>query len=271
MIRSLWTAASGMKAQQTNVDTISNNLANVNTTGYKKETAQFKTLLYQTLQENDTTADGSPKPISAQVGLGVRNSAILSRFSQGSLLHTENTFDLAVEGEGFFEIALPGGEVGYTRNGAFTAALNQDGYSITTSEGYPLLDTQGNPIVVPRNYMMEKIVVDSAGNLAYPDEGNNPQSIGITIALAQFTNHAGLKKTSGTSFVETAASGAPIEETGIDPENKSVVLQGYLESSNVQAVDEMVNLIVAQRAYELNSKIIQASDDMLSQANSLRR
>ena len=270
MIRSLWTAASGMKAQQTNVDTISNNLANVNTTGYKKETAEFKSLLYQNLQTKSTTADGSPKPIAAQVGLGVRNSAILSRFDQGSLTHTENTFDLAVEGDGFFEIALPGGQTGYTRNGAFTAALTGNGYSITTTEGYALLDTNGNPINLPQNYIMTNVTIDSAGQICYPDENNNNIPIGVTISLAQFTNPAGLEKSSGSTFLATESSGEPIQETTLGKERKSVMKQGYLEASNVQAVDEMVNLIVAQRAYELNSKIINASDEMMQQANNLR-
>lgn len=270
MIRSLWTAASGMKAQQTNVDTISNNLANVNTTGYKKETAEFKSLLYQTIQGKDTTSDGNQKPIAAQVGLGVRNSAIMSRFSQGSFTHTENTFDLAIQGDGFYEIALPDGKVGYTRNGSFTAAVVEDGYAIATSEGYSLLDTQGNPIVLSKDYIMTNVSIDDSGQICYPDESNNMRPIGITIALAQFSNPSGLEKGSSSLFYQTEASGEVIQENDLDRNDRSIIKQGYLESSNVQAVDEMVNLIVAQRAYELNSKIITASDEMLQQANNLR-
>lgn len=270
MIRSLWTAASGMKAQQTNVDTISNNLANVNTTGFKKETAQFKSLLYQTLQEKSTTSDGSPKPISAQVGLGTKNSAIMSRFQQGAITQTEEQFDFAVQGDGFFCVAAPDGKVGYTRNGSFTAALTDGGYTISTSEGYPLLDTNGNKIVLPQGYNMTKVSVNESGEICYPDASNNDIPIGIRIGLAQFSNPAGLEKSSGSMYYQTAASGEPAQEINLTADSTSIIKQGYLESSNVQAVDEMVNLIVAQRAYEMNSKIITASDEMLQQANNLR-
>lgn len=270
MVRSLWTAASGMKAQQTNVDTISNNLANVNTTGFKKETAQFKSLLYQTLQDKSTTSDGQPKPISAQVGLGVRNSAIMSDFNQGNLTHTEELFDFAIEGDGFFMVQAPGGQTGYTRNGAFTAAITDGGYTLATSEGYRLLDTNGNSIVLPSTYQMNKITVNEAGQICYPDASNNDMPIGIRIGLAQFSNPAGLEKSSGSLYYESAASGTAVPESQLGADSTSLVKQGYLEASNVQAVDEMVNLIVAQRAYEMNSKIITASDEMMQQANNLR-
>lgn len=270
MIRSLWTAASGMKAQQTNVDTISNNLANINTTGFKKESAQFKSLLYQTLQDKTTTATGDPKPISAQVGLGVRNSAILSRFTQGALNHTEGQFDLAIQGNGFFRVELPDGSVGYTRNGTFTPAKAENGYILSTSEGYPVLDVDGNAVVLNSNYDINKVSINEYGEICYPDATNNAMSTGIRIGLAQFNNPAGLQKTSGSVFVETAASGEAMLEVDLGSEFTSTIKQGYLEASNVQAVDEMVNLIVAQRAYEMNSKIITASDEMLQQANNLR-
>lgn len=271
MVRSLWTAASGMGAQQTYVDTISNNLANINTTGFKKEQAEFKTLLYQTLQQKQTDAEGNPKPVGAQVGLGVRTAAITSQFTQGSLTATGNLTDLAIEGEGFFMIQLEDGSIGYTRNGALKFMVGNDGLTLATAEGNLVLDNTGNPIVIPNNISSSKITIDASGRVCYPDENNNAASIGIQIGLAQFTNPAGLEKQYGSILKETGASGAPVIEAADNGLSISKIHQGYLEASNVQAVDEMVNLIVAQRAYEMNSKAITASDEMLKQANNLRQ
>lgn len=271
MMRALWTAASGMVSQQTNVDTISNNLANINTTGYKKETAQFKSLLYQTIQTNSTDNNGDAKPIGIQTGLGVKNSAVVSRYTQGSLLETGNDYDFAIEGNGFFEIQLNDGSVGYTRNGSFGLAIGTNGTTLATSEGYPVLDTTGSPIVLDTDLNTSLIEIDSSGNLTYPDDSGNQQPIGIQIGLAQFTNPAGLEKSSGSILKETSASGAPRLESTDETLAKSVIKQGCLEGSNVQAATEMVDLIVAQRAYEMNSKAITAADDMLQQANNLRR
>jgi len=272
MVRSLWSAATGMKAQQTNVDTIANNLANVNTTGYKAERAEFKSLLYQTLQTKTTTANGEQKPISAQVGLGVRNSSITSVFSEGSFYESESSSSFAIDGDGFFAVRTSSGETQYTRNGNFTWAIGSNGLNLTTSEGYQVLDSTGKAITLPSDYVTSNVTISGQGELGYPDKNNNVQGLGIYIGLTQFQNPAGLEKTSNSLYAETAASGAPINEytTGLAIQKSSVV-QGYLEGSNVQVADEMVNLIVAQRAYEMNSKIIQASDDMMSQANQLRR
>lgn len=271
MLRSLWTAASGMKAQQTNVDTIANNLSNINTTGYKTEKVEFQTLLYQTIQGVSYDSEGDIKPIPAQVGLGTKSGAITSQFTQGVLTASEGAFDFAIEGEGFFQVQMPDGSIGYTRNGALQMAVDTDGMTLATSDGYPILDVNGEKITVGNNYNTSLIEVDSAGNLCYPDETNNLQPIGIKIGLVQFNNPAGLYKVSGTTFKETAASGVPrLEETDGDL-SPSLIRQGYLEGSNVQAADEMVNLIVAQRAYEMNSKAITASDEMLQQANNLRK
>lgn len=271
MMRSLWTAASGMIAQQTNVDTISNNLANVNTSGYKKETMEFKSLLYQTIQQKSTDTQGNPKPVGVQVGLGVRNSAITSQFTQGTLLETGNDYDFAIEGKGFFMVQQADGSVAYTRNGTFTLSTGTNGLTLATSTGKPLLDTQGNPIVVDSKYDPSKLTIDDNGNLAYPDASNNPQPIGIQIGLAQFNNPAGLEKMSESLYKATGASGDARLESADPVLTKSKIHKGYVEGSNVQAVDEMVNLIVAQRAYEMNSKTITAADEMLQQANNLRR
>lgn len=272
MMRSLWTAASGMIAQQTNVDTISNNLANVNTIGYKSESAEFKSLLYQTLQTKTTSANGEQKPISAQVGLGTRNSSITSRYTQGALTATGKDTDLAIQGEGFFGIQGLDGEMYFTRNGSFNFALSAEGgVQLANSDGLPVLDTQGSPIVLGKEYEIDKISIDADGNLCYPDESNNPAPIGIKIGLYQFSNPAGLEKMGSSLLKATDASGIAMEETENATLKPSSVAQGYLEASNVQVVDEMVNLIIAQRAYEINSKAIQASDEMLSLANNLKR
>ncbi len=271
-MRALWTAASGMTAQQTNVDVIANNLSNVNTVGYKSESAQFKSLLYQTIQSKTTSANGETKPVGAQVGLGVRNSSIASNFTQGSLTTTGLATDFAIDGQGFFALQNVNGEMVYTRNGSFNWSLgNGGGVMLCSSEGYPVLDTYGMPIELTSEYQTSKLSIDADGNVCYPDENNNPQPIGYQIGLVQFQNPGGLERSSGSTFKVTNASGEPMMEVDYDDIQKSSVRQGYLEASNVQVVDEMVNMIVAQRAYEMNSKAIQAADEMLSQANNLRR
>ena len=270
MMRSLWTAASGMTSQQRNVDTISNNLANINTTGYKKETAEFKSLLYQTIQEQAYDNNGDPKPTGIQVGLGVRNSAITSQYTQGNLQETGNDYDFAIEGKGFFMVRTPDGGTAYTRNGSFGLATGTGGMTIATSDGYALLDTAGQPIVIDNTYNASDITISEYGELCYPDETGSAVPIGITVGLAQFNNPSGLEKMPNSLLKETEASGAARLENDDPALAKSKLRHGYLEGSNVQAIDEMVNLIVAQRAYEMNSKIITASDEMLQQANNLR-
>lgn len=272
MMRALWTAASGMTAQQTNVDVIANNLSNVNTIGYKSESAQFKSLLYQTIQSKTTSANGETKPVGAQVGLGVRNSSITSNFTQGSMTSTGINTDFAIDGKGFFALMNVNGETVYTRNGSFNWSLgNNGGVMLCSSEGYPVLSTDGQPIELGDDYNTSKIVIDADGNVCYPDDKNNPQPIGYKIGLVQFQNPNGLERSSGSTFKVTNASGEPMMEEEYPELKKSAIRQSYLEASNVQVVDEMVNMIVAQRAYEMNSKAIQAADEMLSQANQLRR
>lgn len=272
MMRALWTAASGMTSQQTNVDVIANNLSNVNTIGYKSESAQFKSLLYQTIQSKTTSANGETKPVGAQVGLGVRNSSITSKFTQGSLTDTGLATDFAIDGQGFFAVVNTNGETVYTRNGSFNWALgNNGGVMLCSSEGFPVLDTYGTPIELDAEYSTSKITIDADGNVCYPDELNNPQPIGYQIGLVQFQNPGGLERGSGSTFKVTDASGEALMEADNEQLDKSTIRQGYVEASNVQVVDEMVNMIVAQRAYEMNSKAIQAADEMLQQANQLRR
>ena len=281
MLRSLWTGASGMIAQQTNVDTISNNLANVNTVGYKKETVEFRSLLYQKLQTETTDHNGDPKPVIGQVGSGVRTGAITSRFTQGNLTATEEPFDLAIEGEGFFAVQTPNGETAYTRNGSLLFSIASDGLALTNSEGYPLLDTTGTPIVLPATTDVSKLSIDVDGKVIEAVDEPYTAADGSTkyntkhveraqLGIVQFNNPSGLMKVSGSMYQQSLASGEPRMEVEDEVLKRSVIRSGYLEASNVQTVDEIVNLIVAQRAYEMNSKVITASDQMLQQANNLR-
>ena len=266
----LFRSASGMVAQQTNVDTISNNLANINTVGYKKESAEFKTLLYQTMQQKSTDNEGNAKPVSAQVGLGVRTGGITSIFDQGDLIATGNSTDLAIEGKGFFRVMLSDGTYGYTRSGGFVASIFEDGVALSDSDGNPLVDVDGNPLVIYASYDISKLSIDALGNIGFPDETNNTMNMGLQLSIVQCNNPSGLEKLGNSIYRETAASGEPRLESEDASLRTSKVVQGYLENANVQAVEEMVNLIVAQRAYEMNSKIITASDTMMQQANNLR-
>lgn len=271
MMRALYTAATGMLAEQTNVDTIANNLSNVNTNGYKTERTEFKSLLYQTLQTKTTSANGEQKPVGAQVGLGTRVAATTSMYTQGALLESDSKTDFAIEGNGFFAVRGADGNTYYTRNGNFLFTLASNGNMLATTDGNPVLSTTGQPIILNNNYILSKITVTSDGQLCYPDAKNNPQPIGINIGVFQFNNPNGLERLADSLYAQTAASGQPINEATNNNVAKTKVLQNYLEGSNVQVADEMVNMIVAQRAYELNSKAITASDEMLQQANNLRR
>lgn len=197
----------------------------------------------------------------------MRNSAITSLYTSGTLNETKNTFDLAIEGKGFFMVQTPDGGTAYTRNGSFQMAIGENSLVLATSDGNPVLSSTGQPIVLDRSYSANEIMIDDSGNLGYPDENNNIQPIGIRIGVAQFNNPSGLSKAADSLLKETDASGTPVVD---EAELKYRIKQGFLESSNVQAVDEMVSLIVAQRAYEMNSRIVKASDEMMQQANNLR-
>ncbi len=260
-----------MIAQQINLDTIANNLANVNTQGFKTQVSEFKTLLYQTLQTRTTTANGERKPTSAQVGLGTRNSAITTIFKTGNMLASDSDTAFALDGKGFFAVRGEDGNTYYTRDGNFVFTLGQNGNMLANADGLPVMSSEGRPIVLSRELIVSNITVTADGELCYPDEKENPQPMGIRIGVFQFNNPNGLERLADSLYNITAASGQAINEATNNAVEKTQVVQGYLEGSNVQVADEMVNMIVAQRAYELNSKAITTSDEMLQQANNLRR
>lgn len=272
MVRSLWSAATGMNAQQTNLDTIANNLANVNSMGYKTQVAQFKSLLYQVLQTKTTTANGDAKPTASQVGLGVRTSSINSIFTQGSFLMSESDTAFAIEGDGFFAIRGNDGNTYYTRNGDFTWAMNNDGGMVLTNmDGLPVLSSTGQTITLGSNYVANRVTVTADGTICYPDERNNPQSLGMTIGVYQFNNPGGLERRGDTLWAVSEASGEALNEATNTTLMPSRIVSGYLEGSNVQVADEMVNMIVAQRAYEMNARAITTTDEMMQTANNLKR
>ncbi|NLO40509.1 MAG: flagellar hook-basal body protein [Ruminiclostridium sp.] len=266
MMRSLWTASSGMKAMQFNVDTISNNLANVNTNAYKKERAEFEDLLYVTMERAYMMEDQG-KPVNLQVGHGVVARAVSRDFSGGSLQHTENMLDFAILGKAFFSIRYADQNIYYTRDGSFKLSVMEDGNMLTTSRGYPVLDENGEPVYF--NYPLEQMVVSEQGDISYKDEDGFVIPTGQRIGLFKFNNPEGLESIGGNMYSENSASGfATFDNEMGEP---SILRQSYLESSNVQVVEEMVKLITAQRAYELNSKAITTTDEMLGIANNLKR
>ena len=256
MLRALHIASTGLAAQQTHVEVIANNMANVNTTGFKRGRAEFTDLLYMAERVSGVAARGTENvvPEGAQVGLGVRTAAIRNLHMQGTLTQTGNKLDLALQGRGFFQIQGPDGETLYTRAGAFnTNAAGQ----IVTLDGYTLTPA----MTVPAN--ATDVTVSDAGIVSATLPGEiAPQQLG-QIALADFVNEAGLEQLGGNLYKQTEASGAP--STGNPGSNGlATIRQGYLESSNVDPVKEIAELITAQRAYEMNSKVVQAADDMSS-------
>ena len=257
----MYTGATGMEAQQLYMDTISQNLSNVNTTGYKRTKIEFQDLLYQTIREPGLrNAEGEMAPSGIEVGLGVKPSATQRIFAQGSLNQTTNPLDAAIEGNGFYQIAMPDGRIGYSRDGSFK--ISSDG-TIVTSLGYTL-EPQ---IVVPEGSGDLQIGPDGTASVILPGEETSTQ-IG-QIELARFINPSGLKALGSNLYAPSDASGEPV--TGMPgADGLGTLQQGYLEASNVQIVDEMVNMITAQRAYEIVSKSIQVSNEMLQVANNLK-
>jgi flagellar basal-body rod protein FlgG len=256
MMRALYTAASGMIAQQYNIDTISNNLANVNTTGFRNNLAHFQDLIYQNLQQPGTPVGASQVPVGQDVGLGVKIGSSEKQFSQGVLQQTGNSLDLAIEGDGFFEVTLPDGTQAYTRDGSFKRDSNG---SIVTADGY-FLQPQ---ITVPASATSVSVGQDGTVSAQIPGQ-QAPQTLG-QITLVRFTNNAGLSPQGQNLFVQTAASGAPaISAPGLN--GAGSIQGGYLEQSNVSVVTEIVNLITAQRAFEANSKAVTTADQVLQTA-----
>lgn len=263
-MRSLWTAASGMRGQQFNIDTISNNLSNVNTVGFKKTRAEFEDLLYQNSRLAGTPAtEVTTVPTGIQMGHGVRVAATQKMFTQGNLQETGNFTDLAIDGDGFFRVQLFDGSYGYTRDGSFK--IDAEGQMVT-SNGYRLLPE----VTLPDETIPETMNITKDGRITVKVAGNNdPQQIG-QLQLFRFVNPAGLRNIGENLYKETNGSG---ESIGGLPNRQGMgqTLHRFIEMSNVSVVNEMVNMIVAQRAYELNSKAIQTTDTMLGIANNLKR
>jgi flagellar basal-body rod protein FlgG len=260
MVRSLYSSASGMEAQQANLDVIANNLANVNTTGFKRSKIEFQDLLYETTRAAGAEqGSGTQLPTGTQIGHGSRVVATSKVFTEGELTQTGEQLDLAINGDGFFQVQMPDGTLAYTRDGALKRSSTGQ---ITTSDGSPL---QGGfqPVAAGTT----SITISSSGEVTATSSSGTQN---FQVQLVRFTNPAGLNSIGGNLYTESLASGTP--ETGTPGENGYGTLQqGYLEMSNVKVVQEMVNMIVAQRAYEVNSKSVQSADEMMQESNNLRR
>ncbi len=261
-MRSLDIAGTGMQAQQINVEVISNNIANMTTTGFKRRRAEFQDLIYQNLRRvgSNSSDTGTIVPAGAQVGLGVRTAAIYRISEQGTLQQTSNSLDVAIRGNGFFQVTLPTGEIAYTRDGTF--GLSPDGV-IVTADGYPVAPG----ITVPPN--AQDITIDASGQVQAKLSGQTATQLVGTMQLAVFPNEAGLDAQGGNLLLQSAASGNPVIGPPSAPGFGSV-MQGFVEGSNVNVVSEITNLITAQRAYEMNSKVITTADQMLSTLTNLR-
>jgi flagellar basal-body rod protein FlgG len=263
MIRALFSAASGMNAQQTNVENIANNIANANTAGFKSRRAQFQDLLYQNLiQPGAAASQQSVVPTGLQLGLGTRAVSNEIIFSQGDFSETDNPLDVVIQGNGFFQVRQPSGDIAYTKAGTFH--LNNTGQ---------IVDPNGNlldpPITVPQNALSLTIAGDGTVSFSLPGQSASQQA--GQIQLANFPNPSGLNSLGQSLFGQTDASGAPVIGAPGSQDGMGTLMQGYVEQSNVSIVQEFVNLIVSQRAYEANSKVVKAADDMYQQVNNLRQ
>ena len=262
MIRALFSAASGMNAQQTNVDNIANNLANASTAGYKARRAEFQDLMYQNMIAPGSSASTQTSyPTGLQIGLGTKTASNEVTFTEGNLVETDNPYDLAIQGNGFFQIRLPTGELAYTRAGNFH--VDKDG-NVVTSDGNPL-EPQ---ITVPATATGVQIASD--GTVTFTSAGQTATQTAGQIQLAVFQNPAGLNSVGQNLLEPTDASGQAQLGTPGGAEGQGSLLQGYTEQSNVSVVEEFINLIVAQRGYEANSKVVKACDEMYQQVNQLK-
>jgi flagellar basal-body rod protein FlgG len=258
----MFIAATGMEAQRLNIDVVANNLANVNTNGFKKSRADFQELLYQGIKTAGAASSGGTEiPTGIQVGLGVKPAAVQKMFKQGDFVSTDNPLDIVIEGGGFFQISMPDGEIAYTRAGSFK--LDSEG-RIVNSDGYSLEPS----ITLPADTVT--VTISSDGTVSAFQAGSITASEAGQIELAHFTNPGGLNAIGKNLFKTTGSSGEATTGTP-GTEGLGTINQGFLELSNVNIVEEMVNMIVSQRAYELNSKVIQSSDEMLQMANRIKR
>ena len=261
MLKALMIASTGMEAQKLSMDVIANNLANVNTTGFKRSTADFEDLIYEDESAPGAySSDKTQMPTGIQIGLGVKPAATEKEFQEGDLVQTGNTLDLAIQGDGLFQVTMPDGSIAYTRAGAFKLDNNGD---IVNPDGYPLQPT----ITIPTNTTQISIGYD--GKVSVVQAGSTtPVDVG-QIQLAKFTNEGGLQALGNGLFTNTGSSGDPILA---DPsqDGMGTIQQGYLEMSNVNVVQEMVNMIASERAYEIDSKAVQAADEMWQMANNMK-
>lgn len=265
-MRGLWSAASGMKAQQLNIDNISNNLANVNTTGYKKMRVEFKDLLYENIKQSNLS-EGEGSPVNLQVGHGVMYSATSRNFENGSFESTNNPTDLALDGGGFFAVENPAEGILYTRDGSFKLSVDGDTRKLVTSEGYSVLTDGDEYIELGSDYT--DFTIDETGRITAKTADGETEEIG-TVAIYDFLNPDGLQAMGSNLYkADENVTGEAILQESDDIKTK--VRQGYLEASNVQIVEEMIKLITAQRAYDINSKAIQTADEMMQTANNVKR
>jgi flagellar basal-body rod protein FlgG len=263
MIRALYSAASGMTAQQLNVDNIAHNLANANTVGFKARRAQFQDLMYQSVVQPGTAASAQTVvPTGLQLGLGTRAASNAILFTEGSFSQTENTLDLAIEGKGFFQVRQPSGELAFTRSGTFQ--LDKDG-NVVDSSGNQLEPA----ITIPST--AQSVTIAKDGTVSYTISGQTSAQTAGQIQIAMFANPGGLNSLGSNLYAPTDASGDATVSTPGGQEGAGTILQGYVESSNVSTVTEFVNLIVAQRGYEANSKVVKAADEMYQDVNNLTR
>ncbi len=263
-MKAMWSAASGMKGLQLKIDTIGNNLANVSTFGFKKQRVEFKDLMYEKIAQTDFK-DGQGKPVPLEVGHGVMPTATTRTFTTGSLEQTENPFDVALNGDGFFVIKDGMGRERYTKDGAFKLSVNAGVSSLVTTDGYAVQGTDGNLVL---GADLDKMIIGKDGSVSVKRKGAETEEALGSLKVVRFTNPAGLEAQGTNLYAKSAASGDPIDGVAGDA---GETWQGFLESSNVQVVDEMIQMISAQRAYELNSKTIQTADKILELAANLKR